>query len=80
MHITSCIVHTRPENAVSVQTALEEFEGVEVHGGQEQGKLIVTVELPQGSEAAETMTKFHAVKGVANVAMIYHHNEENEPN
>ena len=80
MHITSCIVHTRPENAAAVQAALEEFEGVEVHGGQKEGKLIVTVELSQGSEAAETMTKFHGVKGVANVAMIYHHNEENEPN
>lgn len=80
MHITSCIVNTRPENAASVQAALEEFEGVEVHGGQKEGKLIVTVELPYGAAAADTMTKFHGIEGVANVAMIYHHNEENEPN
>ena len=78
MHVTSCIVYTRPENVAAVQTALEEFEGVEVHGGQKEGKLIVTVELPQGQAAAETMTKFHGIKGVANVAMIYHHNEEDE--
>ena len=80
MHITSCIVHARPENAASVQTALEEFEGVEVHGGQEQGKLIVTVEVPQGAEAADIISKFHDVKGVANAVMVYHHNEEDEPN
>ena len=76
MHITSCIVYTRPEMAASVHTALEQFKGVEVHGGQQEGKLIVTVEASQGNEAADAMAKFHDLKGVVNTALIYHHSED----
>ena len=80
MHITSCIVHTRPEMAASVHTALEEFEGVEVHGGQQEGKLIVTVEAAHGNEAADAMAKFHDVEGVVNTVLIYHHSEDDQSN
>ncbi len=78
MNICSVIVHTRPDAAAAVQKALEQFEGVEVHGGQNEGKLIVTVESHDDKGAAETMTKFNDVKGVISTALIYHHNEDEE--
>lgn len=44
MNICSAIVHARPDVAGSVQASLERFPGVEIHGGVDQGKLIVTLE------------------------------------
>jgi len=77
-NLCSAIVHTRPENAVRVQADLEAFEGVEVHGGVEQGKLIVTVEGTEDDALADTLARFSDVKGVVNTVMIYHFCGEDE--
>ena len=73
MNICSIVVHARPEMTDRVQARLEEFPGVEVHGGQEQGKLIVTVEDSGSKTAAETMMAFNGVEGVINTILIYHY-------
>ncbi len=56
-----------------VQARLEAFEGVEVHGGAEAGKLIVTLEGEGDDALADTMAKFNDVTGVINTVMIYHY-------
>ncbi|MES9868645.1 MAG: chaperone NapD [Sedimenticola sp.] len=76
MNVCSAIVHAKPENAVRVSACLEEFPGVEVHGGQDVGKLIVTVEGGEDEALADTMAKFGDVEGVINTVMIYHYNGE----
>ena len=77
-NICSAIVHARPENAHQVQVELEAFEGVEVHGGVDEGKLIVTVEGAEDDALSDTLYKFSDVKGVVNTVMIYHFNGEDE--
>ena len=52
---------------------LEEFPGVEVHGGVDAGKLIVTVEDAEGTTAADTMMAFNSVEGVITSTLIYHY-------
>ena len=76
MNICSAIVHAKPEKAGMVSARLEEFSGVEVHGGQEEGKLIVTVEGSEDDALADTLTKFSDLEGVISTVMIYHYNEE----
>ncbi|MCW8847694.1 MAG: chaperone NapD [Sedimenticola sp.] len=73
MNICSAIVHAKPEVAGIVQASLEEFAGVEVHGGAEEGKLIVTLEGEGDDALADTMAKFNDVSGVINTVMIYHY-------
>jgi nitrate reductase NapD len=73
MNICSAIVHAKPEVAGIVQASLEEFAGVEVHGGAEQGKLIVTLESDGDDALADTMARFNDVSGVINTVMIYHY-------
>ena len=73
MNICSVVVHTKPEKLAAVQTRLEEFEGVEVHGGSEEGKLVVTVEGSGDDTLADTMAAFRDVDGVINTVMIYHY-------
>ncbi len=73
MNICSVVVHARPENLAEVQANLECLPGVEVHGGSEEGKLIVTVEDTGGSTMSETVARFNDVDGVINAVMIYHY-------
>ena len=73
MNICSVVVHTKPEKSGAVQAQLEEFPGVEIHGGEETGKLIVTVEDAGETTAADTMMAFNSVEGVISSILIYHY-------
>jgi nitrate reductase NapD len=73
MNICSLVVHAWPEKRALVQTRLEEFPGVEVHGGEGTGKLIVTVEDAGDRSAADTMMAFNSVEGVISSTLIYHY-------
>lgn len=80
MNICSLVVHAKPENAAVVQASLERFPGVEIHGGQSEGKLIVSVESDGDEEsAANTMAAFRDVEGVINTVLIYHYGEHDKP-
>lgn len=78
MNICSLIVHTRPEMGSVVSRRLESFKGVQVHGGQELGKLIVTVEDAGESisPVPDTMNALRDVEGVVSTILIYHYGGE----
>jgi nitrate reductase NapD len=73
MNICSCVVHTRPERATEVSARLLTIPGVEVHGGEAEGKLVVTVEDTVDTMAADTLGAMGAVEGVINTVLIYHY-------
>ena len=73
MNICSLIVHAKPDRARTVEEGLLGLPGVEVHGGQAEGKLVVTVEDTPESEAAETLAAINGVEGVVNTVLIYHY-------
>lgn len=76
MNVCSVIVHANPENSGVVRARLEALPGVEVHGGEAEGKLIVTVEDAGESTAADTMMAFNSVEGVISSTLIYHYGGE----
>ena len=76
MNVCSVVVHARPEKSHLVQTRLEEFPGVEVHGGSETGKLIVTVEDADEDSVADTMMAFNLVEDVISSTLVYHYGGE----
>ncbi len=78
MNICSVIVHANPEKAIQVQSTIEQVKGAEVHGGIDEGKLIVTVEQEDDSVMADAITGFANIEGVLSTSMIYHHYEELE--
>lgn len=73
MNLCSVVVHAKPDKMESVQARLQAFPGVEVHGGEATGKLIVTVEDAGENTAADTMMAFNSVEGVINSILIYHY-------
>lgn len=73
MNICSVIVHAKPDKAQAVEQGLLALSGVEVHGGQAEGKLVVTVEDTEQCEAADTLAAINGVEGVINTVLIYHY-------
>jgi len=73
MNICSLVVHARPENAKAVAQGLLALPGVEVHGGQDEGRLVVTVEDTAQSQAADTLAAINGVEGVISTVLIYHY-------
>ena len=72
-NLCGVLVHAKPGNSAAIRARLEAFPGVEVHGGDGEGKLIVTVEDTQQSPAADTMMAFNNIEGVLNAILIYHY-------
>ncbi len=75
MSICSMVVYAKPENAGTVEKAIKALEGVEVHGGTETGKLVITIDHPDRMKCSETMMGLHDVPGVINTALIYEYYE-----
>ncbi|MCU7835317.1 MAG: chaperone NapD [gamma proteobacterium symbiont of Taylorina sp.] len=72
MNICSVIVNAKPENAPKIRDLLVDMDGVDVFGGVEEGKLIVTLEDCGEKALADRMAALNDIKGVIDVAMIYH--------
>ena len=78
MNICSVIVHCKPKNAQAVKIELERQDGVDVFGGEREGKIIVTIEAKGERALSEIMTDFNKIDGVIDTAMVYHQEEQQE--
>jgi len=72
MNICSVIVNAKPKNAPKIRDILVAMDGVDVFGGVEEGKLITTLEDSGEKALADKMAALNDIKGVIDVAMIYH--------
>ncbi len=76
MNICSVIVSAKPENAPKISGTLNDMEGVDVFGGIKEGKIIATLEDEGEKALADKMAAINNIKGVIDVSMIYHQEEE----
>ena len=74
-HVSSLVVHVRPERCADVLAALAGMQGVEVHGGASSGKLVVTLETVSQQEVVLRMGAIGELPGVLSTALVYHHFE-----
>ena len=72
MNICSVSVNAKPKNAPKIRDILVAMDGVDVFGGVEEGKLITTLEDSGEKALADKMAALNDIKGVIDVAMIYH--------
>lgn len=72
-NICGVLVHVKPELRHQVHAALTGISGVEVHTMTDEGKMVVTVEDADGVWAGAKITSFNDIRGVLNVALVYHH-------
>ncbi|OED48664.1 hypothetical protein ACH42_02240 [Endozoicomonas sp. (ex Bugula neritina AB1)] len=74
--VSGLIVRTLPDDIHSVTHHLNQFEGVEVHLSEPDGKLVITVEeLPGQKVMVDRITEISAVEGVLSTALVYAHQE-----
>ncbi|MDT8452684.1 MAG: chaperone NapD [Gammaproteobacteria bacterium] len=76
MDISGVLVRSYPENSQSVQQALALMAGVEVHGSNEDGRIVVTVEQENAGKMSDLLVLMHDVPGVLSTSMIYHQFED----
>ena len=75
IHISSLVVHSRPSQATAVAARLRDMPGVEIRGGVEQGKLVVTLETASEAEVVERLNAIQVLDGVLAAALVFHHFE-----
>lgn len=76
MNIGGILVRAWPEQIGQVREALAQIEGVEVHGANEDGRMVVTVEKATTGELSDMLVLMQDVPGVLSAAMVYHQIEE----
>jgi len=76
MNLSGVLVRSLPENVGSVSSRLESLAGVEVHGANADGRLVVTVEATGDHAMADAVVRIMDLPGVLSASMIYHHYEE----
>jgi nitrate reductase NapD len=75
-HIASVLVQGWPEKIPTIEAELTALAGVESHGSNQAGKLILTLEAENDAGLVETMDHIQMTEGVVNVSLVYHHMEE----
>ncbi len=76
MNISGVLVKAYPENLVNIQKTLATMAGVEVHGNNDDGRIVITVEDISANNITDTLVEIQGVPGVLSAAMIYHQFEE----
>lgn len=74
-HISSLLVHVRPERLQPLIAALRDRPGLEVYAQDPSGKLVLALETEQERYIVETMDRIQQQDGVLAVSMSYHHVE-----
>lgn len=76
MNISGVLVKAYPENLHTIEQALATMSGVEVHGNNDDGRIVITVEDVSANNISDTLVEIQSVPGVLSAAMIYHQFEE----
>ena len=76
MNISGVLIRSLPKNIDAVTTRLEILAGVEVHGANPDGRLVVTVEGSGDGAVADTVIGMQNLPGVISASMIYHQYED----
>ncbi len=72
LHITSLLVHCRPEWLAALKTNLQLLPGLELHQESPSGKLVVVLEAEHESRILAAIDHIQQLPGVLNAALVYH--------
>lgn len=72
IHISSMVVHVRPEHLQTVKNNIEQLPGAEIHGESDNGKLVVVLETQDQGYITDVIEKINNLEYVLNTALVYH--------
>ena len=73
LHISSIVVHVRPEAAAGAARSIAAMRGAEIHQQLAGGKLIVTLETGGTGDIMQHIERINDLPGVVTTALVYHH-------
>ncbi len=76
MNISGVVVRTLPGDIEVVSEALSRLDGVEVHGANDDGRMVVTVEQPGEQGLTDVLTHMQGIPRILSTSLIYHQFEE----
>jgi nitrate reductase NapD len=79
LHISSLVVHARPETLAAVRAAIARLPGAEVHGSNAHGKIVVTLETSSEGDILTRLDEIGRMRGVMSAVLVYHHVEAAAP-
>lgn len=74
-HVCSLIVHARPDDLADVTGELRAMSGVEIHGHDAAGKIVVTIETSRDDDVVQIMGRIGDLPGVLSTALVFQHFE-----
>jgi nitrate reductase NapD len=72
VHISSIVVHARPNHLQTVKNNIEQLPGTEIHGETDNGKLVVVLETQNQGYITDIIEKINNIENVLNIALVYH--------
>jgi nitrate reductase NapD len=76
MNISGVVVRTFPKDIGVVSEALSRLDGVEVHGANDDGRLVVTVEQSGEQGLTDVLNHMQDIPRILSTSLIYHQFEE----
>ena len=72
VHISSLVVHVKPDYLDVVKTQILDFPNTEIHGESEEGKIIVVLETANQGYVTDTIDKINNLEHVLITFLVYH--------
>jgi nitrate reductase NapD len=72
VHISSLVVHVRPDRCAELRAEIAALDGAEVHAGTEDGKLVVVLETESEAETIARIAAINEMRGTIAASLIYH--------
>jgi nitrate reductase NapD len=76
MNISSVVIRCLPEQLAAVRLRLAALAGVEVHGENPEGRLVITLEDSDVCTAADTYVALHDLPGVLSATLVYQYADD----
>jgi periplasmic nitrate reductase NapD len=75
IHIASAVVHVHAHAIDAVTRALTAMPGAQVHGANQNGQLVLTIEGGSASDVIQQLSAVQALPDVVYTALVYQHHE-----
>ncbi|OMH26600.1 chaperone NapD [Motiliproteus sp. MSK22-1] len=76
VHVSSLIVHVRPDCLETVKARVAELDDVEIYGDSEEGKIVVVLETTKQKYITDIIDKINNLKDVLSTSLIFHQIEQ----
>ncbi|QUJ66746.1 chaperone NapD [Photobacterium sp. GJ3] len=79
VHISSLVIHVKPEGLAQVKARVNAIPQAEVYGESPAGKLVVVLETASHREVADLIDIIHAYEHVLTAFLVFHQIEQQGP-